>query len=92
MRCMSMTKNAYFHFLTHFKQLLLAIFMIRLQELKLIFGHTNRKTDRQADVEVEIHNIKIKYLSKYLDFTWEGTQKLHFSTARYILQKIMGIS
>ena len=39
--------------LGHTKQLLLVIFLLQLQELELLFGHTGKK-DKHTDVEVEI--------------------------------------
>ena len=58
-----MTQDAYFSLLTHTKQLFIGdIFVILLQELEVVFGHTDGCTEGaegQTDVEVEI---------VYLDF------------------------
>ena len=52
------TQDAYFSLLTHTKQLLLVTFCDKLQELGLVFGHTEGRndgmTDGQTNVKVEI--------------------------------------
>ena len=52
-RGLRVTQNAYISLLTHTKQLLLMTFVIRLQEMELVFRHTGR-SDGKTDVEVEI--------------------------------------
>ena len=49
-----MTKNTYFSLLAHTLQLLLMTFLIRMEELKVVFGHMETRTDGQTDVAVEI--------------------------------------
>ena len=58
---LKMIKNAYFSLIAHTKQLLFAFvhFVILLQELELVFGHTvgrtaDGRTEGQTDMDVEI--------------------------------------
>ena len=43
------TQDAYFSLLTHTKQLFQLHFVIQLQEIQLVFGHTDGRTDGRID-------------------------------------------